>query len=86
VGGYRPIILLNTIGKVIESVMATRMNTILETYSLLPDNHISRYKGLSYEVVLYGIITDIYRAWQREEVAILLSLNISGAYDTVLYT
>ncbi|KAH8745640.1 hypothetical protein BGZ57DRAFT_778296, partial [Hyaloscypha finlandica] len=42
VGGYRLIILLNTIGKVIELVIAIRISVILETYSLLLENYISK--------------------------------------------
>ena len=35
---YRPIALLNTLGKVLESIIATRLKDIAEKHSLLPDS------------------------------------------------
>lgn len=86
VSGYRPIALLNTIGKVMEAVIATRMSALLETHQLLPVNHIGGRKGLSCELALHGMIADIHEAWRRQEVATLLSLDVSGAFDTVSHT
>ena len=34
---YRPIALLNTLGKMLESIVAGRISTLVERYSLLPD-------------------------------------------------
>jgi hypothetical protein len=42
VEGYRLIILLNIIRKVIELVIAIKISIILETYSLLLENYISK--------------------------------------------
>ena len=36
---YRPIALLNTIGKALEAVITTRISYMVEVYSLLPDPH-----------------------------------------------
>ena len=36
-GAYRPISLLNTLGRVLEAVIAKRLAYTAETYSLLPD-------------------------------------------------
>ena len=36
-GAYRPISLLNTIGKLLEAVMARRLSFFAEKYGLLPD-------------------------------------------------
>ena len=37
VGGYRPIALLPTLGKVIEAIVAKRVIEAAEAYGLLPD-------------------------------------------------
>ena len=36
-GAYQPILLLNTLGKLLEAVMAKRLSYYAETYGLLPD-------------------------------------------------
>jgi hypothetical protein len=36
-GAYRPISLLNTLGKILEAVMARRLSFWAEAYKLLPD-------------------------------------------------
>ena len=53
IGTVAAIALLNTLGKVFESIMATRISFLTETEDILPPNHIGRTKGLSYEVALY---------------------------------
>ncbi|KAJ5244945.1 hypothetical protein N7489_005041 [Penicillium chrysogenum] len=37
---YRPITLLSTLGKALESVLATRLSYLVEAHTLLPDTHI----------------------------------------------
>jgi hypothetical protein len=39
---WRPISLLATLGKVLESVVAERISHAVETYGLLPTNHFIR--------------------------------------------
>ncbi len=41
---WRPISLLATLGKVLESVVAERISYVVETYSLLPTNHFGARK------------------------------------------
>ena len=36
-GAYRPIALLNTIGKILESIIARRISKLAKTYNLLPN-------------------------------------------------
>lgn len=43
-GSYRPIGLLNTIGKVMDAIMANHLSYVAETYSLLPSTHIGGRK------------------------------------------
>lgn len=80
---YRPIALLNTLGKALESVLATRIRDLVETYALLPDTHIGGRRGRSTEDALHKIVEKIYSGWNKDGVASLLMLNIWGAYDHV---
>lgn len=45
--GYRPISLLSTLGKALESVVAERISALAEEHSLLPKNHFSGRKQRS---------------------------------------
>lgn len=42
---YRPIALLNTLGKVLEAVISNRIKFIAETYNLLPDTQYGARTG-----------------------------------------
>ncbi|KAI6789402.1 hypothetical protein KC331_g213 [Hortaea werneckii] len=82
---YRPIALLNTIGKIMDAVMARRLSYLVETYHVLPNTHIGGRKLRSTEHALHMIIERIYKAWNsgRGKVASLLLLDVSGAFDNV---
>ncbi|KAJ6436234.1 reverse transcriptase [Purpureocillium lavendulum] len=82
---YRPIALLNTIGKVMDAIIATRLSYIAETYQLLPATHMGGRKLRSTEHALHYIIEKIYDAWNKGKgmVASLLLLDVSGAFDNI---
>jgi hypothetical protein len=80
---YRPIALLNTLGKVFEAIMATRISYLIETHDILPLNHIGGRNGLSCEVALHTLTTAIHKAWDEGKSVTMLSLDISGAFDNV---
>ncbi len=82
---YRPIALLNTIGKIMDAVIAKRISYITEKHQLLPRTHIGGRKGRSTEHAIHMVIEKIYEAWNRAEgqVASLLLLDVSGAFDNV---
>ncbi len=82
---YCPIALLNTIGKLMDSIIARRISYITEAHQLLPSTHIGGRKGRSVDHALHTIIEKIYEAWNSPEpqVASLLLLDVSGAFDNV---
>jgi hypothetical protein len=49
---YRPIALLNTVGKVMDAVIARRLNYLVETHHVLPETHIGGRKMRSTEHAL----------------------------------
>ena len=84
-GGWRPIALLNTMGKVIESLLAQRLASFAEENGLLPDEQMGNRKGRSTETAL-RLLTDLVRtAWKHGGAATLLSLDILSAFSFVDY-
>ena len=83
-GAWRPIALLNTIGKLIEALTANRLRDAAEEHGLLPDTQMGARRGRSTETALELLIEQVRTIWtSKKHVASLLSLDISGAFDTV---
>ncbi len=81
--GYRPIALLNTIGKAMEFILARRIAYLAETHNLLPSTHMGGRRLRSCEHGIHYLLERIYQAWNSDKVATLLLLDVSGAYDKV---
>lgn len=82
---YRPIALLNTIGKAMDEVIARRLSYLAERHQVIPRMHIGGRKLRSTEHGLHAVVEGIYEAWNRgkSQVASLLLLDVSGAFDNV---
>ncbi|KNG79995.1 putative reverse transcriptase [Aspergillus nomiae NRRL 13137] len=83
---YRPVALLNTLGKILESIVATRIAWALEEYKLLPKTHLGGRKGISADHAIQLILDYIYRAWGRDRKVSMVLLDVSGAFDNVSHT
>ena len=59
---WRPISLLATLGKVMESVIVERISYLVETYGLLPTNHFGARKQRSAEQALLLLQEQIFTA------------------------
>ena len=62
-GVYQPILLLNTLGKILEAVIARRLSFWAKTYKLLPDTQFRGRPGHNTEQVLLVLANAIDRAW-----------------------
>jgi hypothetical protein len=82
-GGYRPIALLPTLGKVIEAVVAGRVSQAAEAEGLLPEEQMGNRAGRSTELAIRLVAAQVQEAWRQRATASLLQLDISGAFDTV---
>ena len=80
---WRPISLLATLGKVLESVVAERLSHAVETYGLLPTNHFGARKQRSAEQALMLLQEQIYQAWRMKRVVSVISFDVKGAYNGV---
>ena len=81
---WRSIALLNTTGKLMEAITATRLSKVAEEARLLPEIQMGFRKGRSTESALFLLTSQVEKVWKEGMVASLLSLDISGAYDRVL--
>jgi len=80
---YRPVALLNTLGKILESIIATRIAWAVEEFKLLPDTHLGGRRGISVDHAIQLILDRVHRAWGDGKVASMLLLDVAGAYDNV---
>jgi ribonuclease HI len=81
---YRPIALLNTIAKALESVLASRISYLVEEHNLLPVTHIGGRRGRSCEHALHLLMEQVHVAWRDgNRVASLLTLDVKGAFNNV---
>ncbi|EAQ83172.1 hypothetical protein CHGG_10990 [Chaetomium globosum CBS 148.51] len=85
-GGYRPIALLPTLGKLIESVVATKVTLAAEANGLLPDEQMGNRAHRSTELAVRLVVAQVQEAWRQKGAASLLQLDILGAFDTVNHT
>jgi Reverse transcriptase (RNA-dependent DNA polymerase) len=72
----RPVALLNTLGKLLESIVATRLSYMIEGHGLLPKSHFGGRKGISIDHVIQHLL-----GTGRGRKASILLLDVSGAYD-----
>lgn len=85
---YRPIPLLNTVGKFIDAIIARRLSYLLGTQHVLPDTHMGGRKMRSTEHALHAVTSRISQAWNKGDgqVASLLLLDVSDAFGNVSHT
>ena len=80
---WRPISLLSTLGKIMESILAERISYLVETHTLLPSNHFSGRKKRSTEQALIILIERIHDAWRSKKVLTATLFDIKGAFNGV---
>ena len=83
---YRPISLLNAIGKVIESAICRRFAAAAEAQGLLPETQMGNRPQRSTDLAIKLVVDATHTAWSHKAVASLLQLDIKGAFDTVNHT
>lgn len=71
-----------------DAVLARRLSHLVETQHILPTTHIGGKKMRSTEHTLHAVTSRIYQAWNKGDgqVASLLLLDVSGAFDNVSHT
>lgn len=80
---FRPIALEETLGKVVEGAMATRLTAMSESHGLLPRTHYGGRPGRNTTDALLHLTQHIKNGWRRRKVVSALLLDISQAFPTV---
>ena len=76
---------MNTTGKIMDAIIARRLSYLAETHHVLPPTHVGGRKMRSTEHALHAVTHKIYKTWSQTngQVATLLLLDVSGAFDNV---
>ena len=82
---WRPIALLDCMGKALETIVARRISKLAEDNELLPGNQMGARRQRSTESALELLVEQVYTIWNHgpENVATVLSLDVAGAFDNV---
>lgn len=83
---YRPVALMNTLGKIMDTVLARRIQYLTETYDMLSVTYTGGRKNLSCEHAIHLLMEKVHTTWRRKKVASFLMLDVSGAFDNVSHT
>ena len=82
---WRPIALLKTISKVVEKLLAKKIKNIAEEQHMLHPSQMGARAERSTGTALELLTSMVQTVWKskKNQVATLLSLDISGAFPTV---
>ena len=81
---HRPITLMNTLGKLLSSLVAEDLSFMCEQYALLLDNHFSSRPGQCTTDMMHLLAHKIKAAWHRHNVAAILFLDVEGAFPNAI--
>ena len=81
--GYRPITLLSTTGKLLESLIAARLGRVAEEIGALPTSQMGNRASRSTEGAIAVVLETIRATWARGGIVAMLLLDLIGAFDQV---
>jgi hypothetical protein len=84
-GAWRPILLLNIIGKVVEAAFARRITDVAKAKHLLSDGQMGNRRGRLTDLAIRMIIKAATEARKSRGIASLRQLNIKGAFDAIYH-
>lgn len=80
---YRPISLLPTLGKALESLVAERIAYLVEEHNLLPKTHFGARKQRLTTHALSYVCENVFKAWRGKKTMSLVSFDVKGAYNNI---
>ncbi len=81
---YRPIVLLNTMWKVLTGILAEQLLYYTEKYHLLLDHHFGGRPGWTTTDAMHLLTYRIKDTWRKGKVASVLFLDIEGAFPNTV--
>jgi hypothetical protein len=82
-GAWRPILLLNIVGKIVEAAFARRITDVAKAKHLLSDGQMGNRRGRLTDLAIRMIIEAAIEARKNGGIASLLQLNIKKAFNVV---
>ncbi len=83
---YRLIALLNTLDKIMKSIMTIRLSYAAKKHNLLLRKHFEDRKDIVSKHALHYIIEVINSIWVNKKIATMLLLNVIDAFDNVSHS
>ena len=80
---WRPIFLLNYMGKILETLIARRLTKVAEKLNLLPKGQFGNRKNRFTKTAAKLLTAAVQTAWAQGGTASLLQLDLKGAFDKV---
>jgi hypothetical protein len=80
---YQSIVLLNTLNKIMKSIMTTRLNYAAKKHNLLFRKHFENRKKIVSKHALHYIMKTINSVWINKKIAFMLLLNVIEAFNNV---
>jgi hypothetical protein len=84
-GAWRPISLLNIIGKIVKAAFARRITNVAKAKHLLPDGQMGNRRERSTDLAVRMIIEAATKARKNGGIASLLQLDIKKAFNAVYH-
>ena len=81
---YRPIALLNTMAKLLTSIVAADISNMIEKEELLPGNHFGGRPGRTTTDAVHTLVDKIKLAWRRNKVVSILYLDVEGVFPNAV--
>ena len=81
---YHPVTLVNMIAKLFSSIIVEDITYLMEEHELLPANHFGGRPGWTTTDSLHLLVDSIKAAWRRKHVALVLFLDVEGAFPNVV--
>jgi hypothetical protein len=82
---WHPILLLNTVGKVVKAAFARRITNVAKSKHLLPDGQMGNRRGRLTDLAIKMVIKAATEARKSGGIASLLQLNIKRAFNAIHY-
>ena len=80
---YRPVCLLNTVGKLLEKIVSSRMISYLEENNILINNQFAYRKGKSTEIAIIEYVKKVIESLNENKYVISVFLDLTRAFDCV---
>lgn len=81
---YRPIALLSCLGKGLERLLARRISYLALRLGILGRDQCSAVSKRSATDLTTALVCDIQQAWKQKRVAGMVTLDVKGAFDSIL--